>query len=166
MPKYYLDVKVVDKTGRPVRNAKVRIINEVDNVNYPAENMAEKLQVFDPKLPKDKLNTYFYLSHQIIHGFADSSTVTGADGHTPLPKDVKNTIILTDFVQDKDGRKEFTYTITIEKDGQKKVITGVNPGPGWYRPKANKSAYTITAVLDGATVTETELKEKNLAGAP
>ena len=166
IPKYYMDVKVVDKQGRPVRNAKVRITNEVDNVNYPAENMAEKQQVFDPKLPKDRLNTYFYLSYQIIHGFANSSTVTEADGRTPLPKDVKNTVILTDYVQDKDGKKEFTYTITIEKDGKKKVITGVNPGPGWYRPKANNPTYTITAVLDGATVTEAELKEKNLAGAP
>ncbi|MDY7011656.1 MAG: hypothetical protein SVV80_13040 [Planctomycetota bacterium] len=37
--------------------------------------------------------------------------------------------------------------------------TGVNPGPKWYRPDPNKTIYTITAVLDGKTVTGDELKK-------
>ena len=94
-----------------------------------------------------------------MHGLAHDPTSTGANGHTPLPADRENTLVLIDCVQDKDGKKEFTYTITVEKDGEKKVITGVNPGPEWYRPDPNKPTYTITAVLDGQTVTEAELKK-------
>ena len=90
----------------------------------------------------------------------ESATVTPA-GHTPLPTDAKNTLVLTDFVQDSGGKKELTYTITVEKDGVKKIITGVNPGPDWYRADPNKPTYTITAVLDGKTVTEEELKKQS-----
>ncbi len=159
IPKYYLDVKVVDKAGRSVRNAKVSVTNEVDNKNYPAENMDEKQPIFDPK-PSTR-NQYFFLTYRIIQGFANPSTVTGADGHIPLPteKNRKSTVVLADYVQDKDGKKDFTYTITVEADGKKKVITGVDPGPQWYRPDAGKPTYTITAVLDGKTVTEEELKK-------
>ena len=88
------------------------------------------------------------------------STLTGADGHTPLPADAKNTLIAADFVQDKDSKKEFTYEITVEKDGVKKVITGVNPGPQWYRPDPNKPVFTVTAVLDGKSVEESGANEK------
>ncbi len=66
----------------------------------------------------------------------------------------------------KAGRKEFTYTIAVEAGGRKKVITGVNSGPEWYRPEPNKPTYTITAVLDGQTVTETELKKTGHVGQP
>ncbi len=165
IPKYYLDVKVVDKTGRPVRNAKVEIKNEVDDKDFPAENLDEKQQLFYPGIEWKKRNQYSYLSYHIIQGLAEPSTVTGADGHTSSPKDRKNTVILADIVQDKGGKKEFTYTITVEKDGRKKIINGVNPGSDWYRPDPNKPTYTITAVLDGKTATEAELKKKGLAGS-
>ncbi|MCK4624444.1 MAG: hypothetical protein KAV00_03970, partial [Phycisphaerae bacterium] len=95
-----------------------------------------------------------------------STTKTTRTGHTPLPSDKAATLILPDFVQDKAGRKEFTYTITVEAGGKKKIITGVNPGPHWYRSDPNKPAYTITAILDGKTVTEAELKKKHPAGSP
>ncbi len=75
-------------------------------------------------------------------------------------------MVLTDFVQDEDGKKEFTYRITVQAGGATKVITSVDSGPGWYRPAPNKPTYTITAVLDGRTVTEAELKTKGLAGPP
>jgi len=35
--KYYLKVDVTDATGKTIPGAKVKIINEVDNQNYPAE---------------------------------------------------------------------------------------------------------------------------------
>jgi len=47
-----------------------------------------------------------------------------------------------------------------------KVITGVNPGPHWYRPDPSVPTYTITAVLDGKTETEEELRETGLATSP
>jgi hypothetical protein len=49
------------------------------------------------------------------------------------------------------GKKEFTYRITVQAGGLEKTITGVNPGPHWYRPDPNRPTYTITAVLDGRT---------------
>ena len=64
------------------------------------------------------------------------------------------------------GKKEFAYTITVDAGGRKKVITGVNPGPHWYRPDPNKPTYTITAVLDGKTETEAELRKNGFAGSP
>ena len=85
------------------------------------------------------------------------ATTTGEDGHTPLPEDANGTMIVNAFVQDKSGKKEFTYTVSVEKDGRKKTITGVDPGPDWYRSDPNKPTYTITAVLNGKTETaETE----------
>ncbi|MCK4625218.1 MAG: hypothetical protein KAV00_07905 [Phycisphaerae bacterium] len=56
------------------------------------------------------------------------------------------------------------YTITVEKGGRKKVITGINPGPHWYRPDPNVPTYTITAVLDGKTESEANLIKKGRAG--
>ncbi len=57
------------------------------------------------------------------------------------------------------SHREYTYRITVEAGGEKKVITGVNPGPKWHRPDPNQPTYTITAVLDGKTVTEDQLKK-------
>ena len=146
--KYYLDVK-----GPP--GAKVTVKNDVDDVNFPAEN---RLEV---RPPEDK--GYYYL----ISTYSTSRvTRITSSGHTPLPTDKKGVIILTDFVQDKNGKKEMTYTITVEKDGRKKTITAINPGPHWYRPDPNVPTYTITAVLDGKTETEADLKKKGLAGSP
>ena len=91
---------------------------------------------------------------------------TGRDGHIPPPSDGIHAVVLTDYLKTNTHKKEFTYTITVEKGNRKKVIRGVNPGPHWYRVDPNKPTYTITVVLDGRTVRESELKEKRLAAAP
>jgi len=157
--KYYLDVKVVDKSGRPIKGAKVSIINEADK-NYPAENMMKRCEFLSWKEQKKRgIRSFYFSSFTPI-----TSTYTNADGHTPLPMDKKGTIIVADFVQDKLGKKEFAYTIIVEKNGLKKVVKGVNPNSMWYRPDPNKPTYTITAVLDGKTTTEEELKKQGLAG--
>ena len=165
IPKYYLDVKVVNLKGVPVPGAKVKVRNEVDDRNYPAENKVKERfhdlpLVGYPHTHLDYYHFHLYEPHR--------ETITGEDGRTPLPKDGRNTIILPDFVQDKNGKKEFTYTITVEKDGMRKVITGVNPGPEWYRPDPNKPTYTITVILGSKPEVESEedLKKKGLAGAP
>ncbi len=67
-------------------------------------------------------------------------------------------MILTDFLLSKSGKKEYKYIITVESGRKTK---GVNPGPEWYRPALNKPTYTITAVLDGKTVTKANLKKRN-----
>jgi hypothetical protein len=185
LPKYYLDVKVVNPDGSPVAGATVKVSADKEigilispNRKYgaisstmaiprgydlktvwaDAEFSPENMEVLRPAATGKYDN--FYLHYRFLAGQKIDSTTTGKDGHTPLPKDAKNTMILTDFVQDKNGPKEFTYTITVEKDGRKKVITGVNPGPEWHRLDPSKPTYTITAVLDGKTVTEAELKKE------
>ena len=158
LPKYYLDVKVVDGAGRPVPGAKVSLLNEVDPEHSP-QNLYEGViwvkergyaeRGKEPKVPADELVG----RRKPIYGRPIHTTTTGADGHMPLLEDANGTMILSDFVQDKSGKKEFTYTISVEKDGRKKTITGVDPGPDWYRSDPNKPTYTITAVLDGKTET-------------
>ncbi|NQU20871.1 MAG: hypothetical protein HQ567_06275 [Candidatus Nealsonbacteria bacterium] len=156
LPKYYLDVKVVDGAGRPVPGAKVNLINEVDpgyGPQYLYEGMiyvkergyAQRGK--EPKVPADELVG----RRKPVYGRSIHATTTGEDGHTPLPTDANNIMIVTDFVQDKSGKRQFTYAISVEKDGRKKTITGVDPGPDWFRPDPNKPTYTITAVLDGKT---------------
>ena len=189
LPKYYLDAKVTNPDGSPVSGAKVSVDIDrkigtlasgnrkytpgwspqsvpkgcgVSTVFADREYSPENMEV--RRIPATGKFDNFYHHYRFIAGQKIDSTTTGKDGHTPLPNDARNTMILTDFVQDKSGRKEFKYTITVEKAGKKKLITSVNPGPHWYRPDPSKPTYTITAVLDGKTVTEAELIKKGLAG--
>jgi hypothetical protein len=149
IPKYYLDVKVINQAGQPVHNAAVSVTNEVDNENYPAENMKESQPMFYPGIAWEDRNQYSYLSYQLIQGLTHASTVTGLDGHTSLPSDTDNTMILADFVQDNEDQTGFTYEITAQKGGDAKTITGINPGTTWYRPDAETPTYTVVIVLDG-----------------
>jgi len=137
--KYYLDVKVVDENGQPVEGANVTVINEVDQENYPPENL-----VIQPINSTRKKGAFLYL----YEGFPIECTVTGIDGHTPLPSNRTGTIIITDYVLDESGKREFTYTIIVTApDGRTVTITGVNPDSTWYRPDPNIPTYTITVVL-------------------
>ncbi|RLI85246.1 MAG: hypothetical protein DRO76_05755, partial [Candidatus Altiarchaeales archaeon] len=88
--KYYLDVKVVDEDNNPVSNATVTVANEV-HPGYPAENM----EVTKPWT--DGEYTCFYHHRRILEGQPLNSTITGADGHTPLPIDEYHTLIVTDY---------------------------------------------------------------------
>ena len=160
---------MVDGKGNPVPGATVTATNEVDNANHPAENIAVRRyrHVGSDGKPVDggpwKHGANF--AHFDMYS-ALSSAKTGPDGHTPLPTDKDKTLVLKDYVQTREDRKQFTYKITVQAGGKKKVITGVNPGPDWYRADPNKPAYTITAVLDTKTETEAELRKNGLAGAP
>lgn len=169
MMKYYLNLKVVDTKGVPVGGAKVTVRNEVDDAGYPSENAVEKRGWAHEYLQKN-IDPFFVrcwpangkgvANHQLLVDANNMrTTVTGRKGRTPPLTDKKHTVILTDFIRNAAGKKEFTYTITVESGGKKKVITGVNPGPDWYRADPNKPTYTITAVLDGKTVTEAQLKK-------
>jgi hypothetical protein len=84
-----------------------------------------------------------------VYGKKTTSATTGTDGHTPLPSDVQNTLIIADFVQYQSSRTDFTHAITAEKDGESKTVTGINPGSTWYRPDAETPTYTVVIVLDG-----------------
>ncbi len=102
------------------------------------------------------------------------AAVTGKDGHTPLPSDGKHTLVIADYKLDRNNaaksltKTDFTHTIEVYADGLKKKITGVNPGPQWYRPDPNKANYTITVVMEKGSKAESEgdLRKKGLAGRP
>jgi len=122
----------------------VTVRNEVDDFHFPAENWQE----FQPSGG----GTSAYLNESVLPRLISYTpkrwTFTGADGHTPLPEDRENTLIIADFVQDKDGRKGFTYTIEVEAGGVKKKLTGLNPDATWYRPDPMKPTKTVVVVLD------------------
>lgn len=145
IPKYYLDVKVVNQAGQPESGATVTITNEVDNTDYPSENIEVKQQVFDPK--PSSANQYFYLSYQLIQGLPHTSAVTGANGHTPLPSDKSQTLVIADYVKDQAEKREFTYTVKAEKNGVVGTVRRINPDAGWYRPDSDIPAQTIVVVL-------------------
>ncbi|MCK4624215.1 MAG: PQQ-like beta-propeller repeat protein [Phycisphaerae bacterium] len=141
-PKYYLDVLVVDKAGRPVPAAKVRVINQVDDVQYPAENLTEN---------RDWVCRSYvgWIKAWLDVNDLRTSVPTGKNGHTALPTDRANTLVLTDFLQDEDGRQEFTYTVRVTvPDGRWGEVKGINPGPDWYRKDPNKPARTIKVVVN------------------
>ncbi len=145
IPKYYLDVKVVNQAGQPESGATVTITNEVDNTDYPSENIEVKQQVFDPK--PSSANQYFYLSYQLIQGLPHTSAVTGANGHTPLPSDKSQTLVIADYVKAQAEKREFTYTVKVEKNGVVGTVRRINPDAGWYRPDSDIPAQTIVVVL-------------------
>ncbi len=154
VPKYYLDVQVMDSEGKPVSGAKVTVINEVD-AEYPAENLSEErpMAPLDPGAERTNV-------HNLYQGFPLESALTGADGHTPPPSDRAHTLILADYVLDQAGKKAFSYTIKVATSAGKKIITGVRPGPLSYRPEPRKPAHTGRIVSgDGPEgMTEEELK--------
>jgi len=151
VPKYYLDVKVVNPDGSPVEGATVSVTNEQNNVDYPAENKESIKQLFRPNLASSDYDEFFYLSNQLIQGKPYSATVTGADGHTPLPADATNTLILADYVQDQDSITPFTYAVTAEKNGIKGSIRGVDPDSGWYREAEDVPVKTVVVTLGQET---------------
>ncbi|MCK4624741.1 MAG: PQQ-like beta-propeller repeat protein [Phycisphaerae bacterium] len=138
LPKYYLDVLVVDKDGKPTPECKVRVINEVDDINYPAENLHQK-----------RVQAYYKVWPDVND--LRTAVPTGKDGHTAFPVVKTNTIVLTDFARDKVERREFTYTVQVTApDGRYGERKGVNPGPGWYRPDPLNPTHTVKVVLDKA----------------
>ncbi len=144
MVKYYLDVKVVDAAGNPVKGASCSVKGD----NGAVICSLEEKQVWTITGKEGIDGGHLYNSYLKWVTEPLKATHTLKNGHTPLPTDAKHCMVLADFVLNEAGKKEFTYTITVEKNGRKKVITGVNPGPKWYRPDPKRPTHTITVVLD------------------
>ncbi len=148
IPKYYLDVLVVDKAGKPVSGCRMRVVNEVDNVRRPAENLLEKRYWVSEMVThngwiKNWLDVNDMRTHLAVAG----------NGHSALPDDKANTLVLTDFVQDENGRQDFTYKVQVAvPDGRYGEVKGINPGPDWYRKDPDKPTRTIKVTVDHVAI--------------
>jgi len=146
IPKYYLDVKVVDGNGNPVKNATVRVVNEVDNSNYPAENIIFKriLHHNYPAWPENEEWAYEIILYEPLN-----YTLTSSNGHTPLPsEDPAHTIVIGDYVKDINGATQFTYTITASYNGKTASLSGLDIDESWYREDPNVPTKTVVCNID------------------
>jgi len=83
------------------------------------------------------------------------STKTGLDGHTPLPSNKAQTLLITDYIQNRLSgntiRTNYTYTITATYGGKTATITGINPDETWLRQDPNIPVKTIKCNIDTGT---------------
>jgi len=119
IPQYYLDVLVQDENGNPIPDATVTVTNEVDDVNYPSENLHEDwrwvpaCEIWSGPCSGNGLNAvqYWYDANDF------RSTKTGSDGHTPLPiGNESTTLVVADYwKKNATVEQKFTYTIIANK---------------------------------------------------
>ena len=153
--KHYLDVKVVNSSGNPVPGANVGITceqswtdDERKTNHYPVENM----EITTPYATGNYKCVYHL--YRFIDGQPLSSTLTSADGHTPLPSDKLNSFVITDYKKYLDTgtaevkQENFTYAITASKDGKTASMSGLGIDETWYREDANTPTKTIVCNLD------------------
>ncbi|MCG2678819.1 MAG: hypothetical protein L6455_02455, partial [Kiritimatiellae bacterium] len=185
--KYYLDVLAVDKAGKPVEGATVIVVNEQDNEKDVrdivmeaglVENAAAKSKPDNARYPAENLMTgqkYIYVSAQAspagkpyfvgqknwFKGWAKVNvlheTKTGADGHTPPPRDAAKTLVIISLVQTTsskplvrtpDKETAYTYTVRVETaDGRKGEVKGVKPDASWHRAKPNELQNTVKVMV-------------------
>ncbi len=94
-PQYYLDVQVVDSEGNPVPGARVRVTNEADDERFAPVNLQ---QSWEWTCTYGEGYGYHLVPYQKWSKPKECrETVTRPDGHTPLPSDADNTMVLTDY---------------------------------------------------------------------
>ena len=154
--KYYLDVKVVDKDGNPVQNANVSVnveqdwtLDDMNTNHYPVENM-----IVEKPYAVGNYNC-FYHHYRWVNGQPLDQTYTTSTGHTPLPsEDPAHTIIITDYKKymnlttNETEIKNFTYSITAEKDGKTASLSGLDIDESWYRENPNVPTKTVVCNID------------------
>jgi parallel beta-helix repeat protein len=149
LPKYYLDVQVVDTEGLPVEGVTVTVTNEVDPEQGPM-NIRESFSYVRGKgYDEGGVGGEELLSRKMPkYGDPIFVTTTGADGHIPLPQDVANTMVLADFAKTNTGTTPYTYKIIAEKGDYRRIARGVDPGPTWLRTDPNSPTHTVVLVLE------------------
>ncbi|MCK4623679.1 MAG: hypothetical protein KAV00_00070, partial [Phycisphaerae bacterium] len=135
---YYLDVLVQDRKGKPISGAKVTVVNEVDAARTPINLHTKTISTRKMK-------------GELLKPRAIKETRTGHDGHTPLPSDGENTLVIAEHLNKKIGWPpvitHYTYTIRAEKGGVSAKVTGIKPDKTWYRPKPDIPIKTIKITL-------------------
>jgi len=136
---YYADINVVDNMGNPVSGANISITNNVNSSIVPMNLLT--------KLDWDLIETgNRYWERRYLKGDTLRSITTGANGHTPLPSDLENTVLLSGFWKDAASQRQMSYTITASKDGYTNSVV-VSPDSTWYRTDPLVPVNTITIQL-------------------
>ncbi len=166
--KYYLDVKVVDENNLPVSGATVTVVNQQDNIKYPAENLARSwkyLRVGD-QVSAGGEDYFEGQQGNWFKGLIDvnnlAETMTGENGHTPPTSDTEGTLVLTDQRQDGTSVDNYTYTISAEKDGKTGQLMGVDPDASWYRSEPAMPAKSVVIVLGGQSYITNDAREPTI----
>ncbi|MBU4248491.1 MAG: hypothetical protein KKG09_10935, partial [Verrucomicrobia bacterium] len=137
---YCLDVLVKDAKGNPVPGAVIKIENEVDPKILPMNlNVSQK---WSPHGSNGSFERNYYKNDVL------TSTVTGPDGHTPLPSDPVNTIVLLGSCKRALNQQSMAYTITAEKGGLTGNAKGVKPDESWYRSDPKVPTKTVVIILE------------------
>lgn len=123
---YYLDVLVLDANSDPVSGATVN----VTNLSYNPINLHTTPRAY----------TEGHLDSRPI-----TESLTGVDGHTPLPSDGDNTFAIADY-RTNVSTVYYTYNVSVEYDGHSNSTT-VNPESSWYRSSVNTYQNTTTVIL-------------------
>ena len=173
---YYLNVLVQNENGNPINNAKITISplnTAVDYYNITVNDTITNLHTYTISTP--------LMEGKLLSPQLKTETYTGADGHTPLPSDNDNTLVIAEHRQDRHGSPwsaypkittYFNYTITAEKDGVSATATEIDPDETWYRedpnsyPGEGKGTVVITLPISAETGTISGTVTNITNGAP
>ena len=152
--KYYLDVKVLDSNGNPLPGAEVKVKNEIDDLNHPAENLlrGEKYYQLSGQLSSSGDSYFEGQDVNWIKGLTDindhRTAITGVNGHTPKPSDNLNTLVVTASESSNSKKSNYAYTVTASKDGYTSTLSNINVNSTWLRSNPEDYQNTILLTLN------------------
>ncbi len=149
--KYYLDIKVVDNNNI-VSGATITVTNEIDDINFPSENIKNEWYKQTVKTGKTNTGYFSYKNFDTL-----KTTISGINGHTPLPSDEINTLILTSYKKTNLSTTNYTYTITASTLEKTATINGFSIDNTWYRTNPlSVLKYLVFNIDTGAVYIEVE----------
>lgn len=151
--KYFVDIKVIDNIGI-VSNASVNIINNLDDITHPSENLYEELQwrlttdtVYERQASKEGYVTRgWYEGRPKLN--KKKTFITDINGHTALPNDINNTVVMKDTTKTQIQTIKHTYTISASKDTKIATLSNFTLDSSWYRLNPLNITKTIVLNLD------------------
>lgn len=152
--KYYLDVEVFDSKGDPVPGAEVTVKNDIDDFNYPTENLLQGSDYFQLSGQLSTAgNPYFGgQTANWIQGLTDvndhRTAITGLNGHTPPPSDDLNTLVVTGSESNISKAINYTYIVTASKYGYTNTSYNVTPDSSWLRSNPENNQNTVLLKLN------------------